>query len=465
MNRSPATLLAALAVASAVCAQVPVTPAPGIPAPAPSPAASPVLPTAPAPEAAPAAVPAVVPALGKLSTLATAPDWERLRPLTRTLSVEEFDTAFNAFYAGDGRFPPPWQQDTAGLSIPTGKADGGTVRLDFRTADQAPAKAPRFWRTPEELPALEGKPVLSGLRIALDPGHIGGAYATLEERYLTFHPETPGEVVTEGDHVLKVAQMLKPRLEALGAKVSLVREQPEPVTTQRPADLRITALNLLRENGITNPQEGYADRNGDAKVLSIQWQSEKLFYRNSEIHARAQRVNEDLKPDIVVCMHLNAEGWGDSRQPQYSPVNHLHVLVNGCYDPGELQMQDIRFEMFNRLFHRMHDVELPLAEAVGKAMADSTGLPPYVYTTPNARLVGVTGYVYARNLLANRIYDCPVIYLEPYVMNNAETYQRLLQGPYVGRTLTSGRLRTSIYEDYAQGVLNGLVNYYRSQRK
>jgi hypothetical protein len=50
-------------------------------------------------------------------------------------------------------------------------------------------------------------------------------------------------------------------------------------------------------------------------------------------------------------------------------------------------------------------------------------------------------------------------------MNNEEVYQRLLQGPYAGRTLTNGRLRTSIYEDYAQGVIDGLVNYYRSKRK
>jgi len=64
--------------------------------------------------------------------------------------------------------------------------------------------------------------------------------------------------------------------------------------------------------------------------------------------------------------------------------------------------------------------------------------------TPNARLVSATGYVYARNLLANRIYECPVVCLEPYVMNNQDTYQRLLQGHYVGRTLTNGRLRSSI---------------------
>lgn len=446
MIRSIFTLLAALAAAGTVMGQAPAPPPP------------------PGPPPPPARLPAN-PALGKLSTMAEAPDWSRLAALARTMTPEEFDAAFSTFYAGMDRFPVPWQRDPVGVSIPTGAADGATVRVDFRTPEQPAAKVTRFWRTAAELPPLAGKPVLTGVRIALDPGHIGGAYAATEERFLSFHPEIKGEVVTEGDHVLKVAQLLKPRLEALGARVFLVREQPEPVTNQRPGDLRNVALNLLRENGITNPQDTYSDRTTDAKVLTIQWQSEKLFYRNSEIRARARKVNVDIKPDIVVCMHLNAEGWGDSTKPQYSPANHLHVMVNGCYEAVELQTQDIRYEMFNRLFHRMHEVELPLAESVAKAMAESTGLPPYVYTTPNARLVSATGYVYARNLLANRIYDCPVIYLEPYVMNNAETYKRLLQGHYVGRTLTNGKLRTSLYEDYAQGVLDGLVNYYRSQRK
>lgn len=405
-----------------------------------------------------------IPQLARLSALATAPDWSQLQALSKTLTAEEFDAAFETFYRDERRFPPPWQRDAGGVTIPTGRPDGSSARIEFRAPNAPEAQPPRYWRKVSELPKLEGRPVLSDLKIALDPGHIGGSYAVIEERRLTFHPGNPQEAVVEGDHVLKVAQLLKPRLEALGAKVSLVRENSEPVTGQRPADLRETAISVLRDAGITNPKESYAGLSGDEKVLTIQWQTEKLFYRVSEIHARARKVNEQLKPDVVVCMHLNAEPWGPNGQHLYSPVNHLHVLINGCYAADELQQQDIRFEMVRRLFLRAHDEELPLAEAVAKSMAESTGLPPYVYMTPNARLVSATGYVYARNLLANRIYECPVIYLEPYVMNNQDTYQRLLQGHYVGRTLTSGRLRSSIYEDYAQGILDGLVNHYRAKR-
>jgi hypothetical protein len=299
------------------------------------------------------------------------------------------------------------------------------------------------------------------MHIALDPGHIGGTYARVEERFLSFHP---AEAVQEGDLALIVAQELKPRLEALGAHVRLVREKNEPVTTARPEELRASATQVLKEAGIAAPRPSYDGLTGDAKIPTVQWQSEKLFYRTSEIRARGQKVNDIIRPDLVLCLHFNAEDWGDAAQPQFSPENHFHVLVNGHYPVPELEMQDVRFEMFGRLFARVHAEELPLASAVAEGMAAATGLPPYAYTTPNAHRAGTSRYVYARNLLASRIYRCPVVYLEPYVMNHEETYRRLLRGHYIGRTLVGDKLVSSPLEDYVRGVVRGLQAYYRQNR-
>ncbi len=417
----------------------------------------------PAPVAPPAAPAAPTPSqLSRLSPLTEAPLWAKLQDFSKTLTAEQFDHAFDNVFAEARHFPPPWQRDQGGITVPTGAIDGSSVRIDFRQAADKPVEPPHYWHRASELLPLAGRPVLSDLRIALDPGHIGGAYATMEERYLSFHP---GEYIAEGELSLKVAQLLKPRLEALGAVVLMVRDSLEPVTTSRPADKKPVAEAVLREHGINQPKDSYASVVGDEKVLTLQWQEEKMFYRESEIRARGRKVNEQLKPDLVLCLHFNAAPWGSATQPQYSPENHLHVMINGCYAAEELQLQDVRFEMLQRLFMRVTDEELPLAEQVADAMAKSTGLPPFVYTTPNARLAGPSGYVYARNLLANRIYQCPVVYLEPYVMNNEETYQRLLMGDYAGSTLFKGRLRTSIFEDYVQGIVDGLTNYYHLKRK
>ena len=433
------SILSVLLACTSLCAQAP---APVAPVPTP---------TATAPRQ-----------LGRMSPLVDRPPWATLLKFSKVLTAEEFDRLFEEVYTDARRVPPPWERDPAGITVPMGAADGGNVRVEFRTHDEKPAAVSHYWRTASELPPLAGQPVLSGLRIALDPGHIGGAFAQMEERYLSFHPK---ESIAEGDLSLKVAQLLKPRLEALGARVLMVRDSSEPVTPSRPGDFRAVAEGILHEHGIAQPKEIYAGASGDEKVVTLQYQTEKLFYRESEIRARGRKVNEQLRPDLVLCMHFNAASWGDPSHPSFSPENHLHLLVNGCYADEELQLQDVRFEMLHRLFLKVHDEEMPLAEEMAKAMAQSTGLPPYVYTTPNARPAGKTGYVYARNLLANRIYQCPVIYLEPYVMNNEETYQRLLMGDYAGATLYQGRLRTSIFEDYVQGIVTGLTNYYRQTRK
>jgi hypothetical protein len=78
--------------------------------------------------------------------------------------------------------------------------------------------------------------------------------------------------------------------------------------------------------------------------------------------------------------------------------------------------------------------------------------------------VGHSGYVWARNLLANRLYQCPVVYLEPWVMNHAQTFARLQKGHFRGRTLIDGQLQTSILEDYVSGVVNGLLQHYQQHR-
>ena len=64
----------------------------------------------------------------------------------------------------------------------------------------------------------------------------------------------------------------------------------------------------------------------------------------------------------------------------------------------------------------------------------------------------------------SRIYDCPVVYLEPYVMNNEETYHRLLRGHFLGRPLLAGRLQSSAIEEYVQVVVHGIVAYYQKHR-
>jgi len=334
--------------------------------------------------------------------------------------------------------------------------------LRFAENDISSKPVPRLWRPAKSLPPAKPERPLSGLRIALDPGHLGGKWAKMEERWFQVGNSPP---VKEGDLTLRVARILAPQLRKLGAKVSFVRNSNEPVTLKRPDDFKQLARKILIKNGVPHPRPDVLEPNDPEKEKTIRWQSEILFYRYSEIRRRAVLVNTKLHPDLVLCLHFNAEGWGDPNSPTLVDINHLHLLVNGSYLQDELELDDERFEMIRRLLSRAYDEELPLADTIGGAMARETGLPPYQYPTTNSTTkVGTSGYVYARNLLATRLYRCPVVYCEPYVMNSRDAFARIEAGDYEGTRNINGVERQSIFREYADSVVDGLVDYYRKAR-
>ena len=338
-----------------------------------------------------------------------------------------------------------------------------TLRFAENTDGRKPV--PRLWRPAKSLPPPRQEKPLFGLKIALDPGHLGGKWAKMEERWFQVGNSTP---VQEGDLTLRVARLLAPRLRELGAKVSFVRNSNEPITAKRPDDFRELARKILIKNGVPQSRIGgnVLDPNDPEKEQTIRWQSEILFYRYSEIRRRAALVNFKLHPDLVLCLHFNAEGWGDPNNPTLTDTNHLHLLVNGSYLAEELEFDDERFEMIRRLLSRAYDEELPLADTIAATMARGTGLQPYEYPATNTTTkVGASNYVYARNLLATRLYRCPVVYCEPYVMNSKDVFARIQAGDYDRTRNVNGVERKSIFREYTDSVVDGLVEYYSKVRR
>src|SRR6202035_376767 len=238
--------------------------------------------------------------------------------------------------------------------------------LRFAKNDTSRNPVPRLWHPAKSLPHAKADKPLSGLRIALDPGHLGGKWAKMEERWFQVGDSKP---VTEGDLTLRVSRMLATRLRKLGATVLFVRNSTQPVTSKRPADFKKLAQEILIKNGVPRPRDEVLNPRDPAKEGTIKFQSEILFYRYAEIRRRAVVVNTKLHPDLVLCLHLNAESWGDPNAPTLIDNNHLHLLVNGSYLKDELDLDDERFEMLRRLLSRAYDEELPLADTVATSMA------------------------------------------------------------------------------------------------
>lgn len=399
-----------------------------------------------------------------ISVLGTKPRWSVLENYQETIRHDEFAHLINDVYCTHGFAPDLIEINEKTARVLMNREAQKFFTLRFAENDAVFKRVPRLWRPAKELPPAKTEKPLLGLKVALDPGHLGGKWAKMEERWFQVGNSMP---VQEGDLTLRVARLLAPRLRELGAKVSFVRNSDEPVTTKRPDDFRELARKILIKNGVPQSRIGgnVLDPNDPEKEQTIRWQSEILFYRYSEIRRRAALVNFKLHPDLMLCLHFNAEGWGDPNNPTLTDTNHLHLLVNGSYLAGELEFDDERFEMIRRLLGRAYNEELPLADTIATTMARETGLPLYEYPTTNTTTkVGTSGYLYARNLLATRLYRCPVIYCEPYVMNSRDAFARIEAGDYEGTRNVNGVKRKSIFREYADSVVDGLVAYYSKAR-
>ena len=396
--------------------------------------------------------------------LAQKPDWSELEPFQKTITREAFLRLLNTVYAPDGAWKPFIEvRSQEALVHPAGKPGQVEFRLGFASGKEGALPVTRYWKPAVPQPQREDhreKP-LAGVTIALDPGHLGGRWAKMEERWFQLGD---GKPVAEGDMALITARLLAQRLEAAGATLVWVRDRAEPVTPERPRSLRSIARAELERQGVTHPRERYDGANDPEKTATVAWQSELLFYRVSEIRQRAEKVNRELHPDLTICLHFNAEEWGNPAQPTLTDVNHLHLLVNGNCSEGELALEDIRRDMLLKLLNQSAREEIALSGSVAAALAQATGLPPFEYHGRRGRSVSESPYVWARNLLASRLYRCPVVYCEPYVMNSKAVYERVQLGDYEGTRLIDGVPRKSLFREYADAVADGVIGYYQSRR-
>ncbi|MEM9080516.1 MAG: N-acetylmuramoyl-L-alanine amidase [Verrucomicrobiota bacterium] len=358
----------------------------------------------------------------RLSSLALPPDWNQLNALPSLTNSENLRHSLKSIYALPNSSEDYLEfRDSALVIQPQSTSESETFILPLSLAPSEDTPAPL--------------PPLNQLHIAIDPGHIGGDYAIIEQRNFDPTPDDPSDTpVREGDLTLTTARHLKPLLENLGCQVTLLRDSPHPVTDATPED-------FLPE---------YPDRAT----------AEKLFYRTAEIRARAHLVNNIIKPHLILCLHYNADAWNGENP--WAKNNHFHILLHGAYMKPELALDDQRFEMIRHLLTQTTERALPLARTISDHFLSKTELVPYHYK-PTAPAIHLDKQrpIYARNLLANRLYQAPTIFMEPYVMNHQDTFHRVQLGDYEGLQEINGQLKPSLVREYAQLLAEAIKIHYQ----
>jgi len=381
------------------------------------------------------------------SPVAEAPEWRLLDGGQGKLTREEFTERLRKTFDPGGALSPYLLFDDGGVTL--FRDESRTIPL-YRLKFAAPATP----LPPTILTVGDPARPLAGKTICLDPGHIGGEWADIEERTFRIGRDEP---IVEGELNLRVSRLLEKRLREAGAQVVWTHEGFHPTTPLRPSDLYPEAIEYLLQGsrGVRLPRY-------TANRL-IRWNAELLFYRSAEISARARRVNEELKPDLTLCIHFNAAPWPGGRI-RLTSANKLVLFAHGSYTADELAFDDQKFRLMRKLLEGSTPVELGVGAAIGERFREGWGFRPESYAGSGySHATGASPYVWYRNLIANRMFDGPVVFVEGPYMNDREMYRWIQAGEYPGTKPVAGRKRGNIFGEYADLVADGVVGYFRSQ--
>jgi N-acetylmuramoyl-L-alanine amidase len=391
-----------------------------------------------------------------LTTLGQMPEWRRLDVHQGRLTRSAFEKALQV-YSPDGALYHYLNLDDQALRLYGDTEKTRPIWTLHFTSENGLATPssyriqPAFLR--EWIGATADKP-LQGQRICLDPGHIGGLWSNLEERYFRIRKERP---IEEAELNLITCLHLERLLTEAGAEVVWTKKDYEPVTPLRPSDLEWEGIQLL----FRRMPQAYEKLSRSKLLYEANWNAELAFYRPAEIGARAQRVAEG-NPNLTICLHYNAAPWGNRRRPRLVQANKLIVFVLGTFMKDELAYDDQKFSLMQKWLEGSQDLEIQVATSIAEAMEKKLGFPPENYDSfPGAHRVNGNPYVWSRNLLANRLFPGPTVFVEGPYMNDPSIYARLQAGDFDGEQLVQGKSVRSLYREYAESVAEGIINCYR----
>ncbi len=389
---------------------------------------------------------------GRLSPLSSEPDWKRLHDYQFTITRERFEFLLDHVFSVDRGMRAYLRISPESLTLFSDSSKTTPLfSLFFSNEFSSVRPNPQEIRYPQN--PLGDRP-LQGLRICLDPGHIGGEFSKLEERFFKIEEATP---VEEAKLNLMTCRLIESMLLLYGAEVVWTKQEELPVTKIRPEELHDEALQWIFDLGV----ERYLPV--ESEILK---RANMLFYRTAEIRARAERV-QDLKPDLTICIHYNAGDWGPNPLiPKLVEKSKLVLFITGGFMANELKYDDQKYDLMAQLLEQNFEQELGLSSKISDRMKEVFKMLPEQYKNwPAVIPMKEAPYVYARNLAANRWFRGPTLFVEGPYMNAKDAYERILAGDYEGQREIQGSMVSSIHHDFALSVVQGVLDYYRQLKK
>ena len=284
---------------------------------------------------------------------------------------------------------------------------------------QRPEFTLKLASSPQNHPPSPFPGSLKNLRIAIDPGHLGGDFAILEQRYVKMvntRPSTAKEIIffKEGTLNLLTALLLKQWFEAEGVQVLLTKERDGQAVYNKPFFEWLAV-------------EGYRASPPVIKGIQVAKTLNDLFslYNRLDLQARADKVNA-FQPHLTLIIHYNAHGQRDLFTQENFPENQNYnmAFIGGSFCKGELstlasRQAFLRFLLTDDLKQSLH-----LSKYVITQFIEQLNVPPVSEQDHVPYLTSVSlqvdNGIYARNLLLTRLVHGPLCYGESLCQDHAE---------------------------------------------
>src|SRR5262245_29019556 len=116
-----------------------------------------------------------------IGVLGSKPKWSVLEHYQETITRDEFAHLIHDVYCTHGFASDLSEINPDAARILTNRELQVFFTLRYAKNDASRSPVPRLWHPAKSLPPSKAHKPLSGLRIALDPGHLGGKWAKMEE--------------------------------------------------------------------------------------------------------------------------------------------------------------------------------------------------------------------------------------------------------------------------------------------
>ncbi|WP_372364660.1 N-acetylmuramoyl-L-alanine amidase [Candidatus Uabimicrobium sp. HlEnr_7] len=319
--------------------------------------------------------------------------------------------------------------------------------------------------TSEIIPSPKQKK-LSAMRIAIDPGHIGGETCCfLESRYIYMDPKVVnGRDIRfhEGELAVLTALHLQELLEAKGAEVMLTKKRvgesvyhKDFFTWQR-EDFRSTIEEYVEKIENTDDR---ASQRSQWLTRSHLWSLFRKFYNPLDLKARADKINA-FAPDMTIVIHYNVgAGNNESGQNIGSSDNYNMAFIPGSFLAGELKTKIGRYHFLRLLITNDLQNSLRLSSKVVKKFTQKLNVPPLEneqhadYLHKYCMSTTAPG-VYARNLTLTRLVQGTMCYGESLYQDNIkESILLATKDDEIAGVKVSSRVR-KVAEAYFEAIVD-----------